>query len=67
MRYSLSTGDAERLAEWFLHRLSMDQRHELMADMPLVYARVFPTVAPSMIADVVNVALDEQSAKGCRP
>lgn len=56
----LSIGDAERVAAWFLHRGSGDNwRAELMADMPLVYARVYPGVDPEAILRNVRAALEK--------
>jgi hypothetical protein len=55
----LSIGDAERVAAWFLHRGGSDNwRAELMADMPLVYARVYPGVDPEAILRNVRAALE---------
>jgi hypothetical protein len=60
-QHNLSIGDAERLAEWFLHRMPVQQRLLLMADMPLVYARV-TDVNPATVAEVVADALTTQHA-----
>jgi hypothetical protein len=55
----LSIGDAERVAAWFLHGGHGDNwRAELMADMPLVYARVYPGVDPEAILRNVRAALE---------
>lgn len=55
----LSIGDAERVAAWFLHHGgSEDWRGRLMADMPLVYARVYPGVDPEAILRNVRAALE---------
>jgi hypothetical protein len=55
----LSIGDAERVAAWFLHRGSSDNwRAELMADQPLLYARVYPGVDPEAILRNVRAGLN---------
>lgn len=54
----LGIADAERVAAWFLHRGGGDNwRADLMADMPLVYARVYPGVDPEAILRNVRDAL----------
>jgi hypothetical protein len=54
----LSIRDAERVAEWFLYHGGDDNwRGRLMADMPLVYARVYPGVDPEAILRNVRAAL----------
>ena len=55
----LSIGDAERVAAWFLHRSGGDNwRAELMADQPLLYARVYPGVDPEAIMRNVRAGLE---------
>jgi hypothetical protein len=55
----LSIGDAERVAAWFLHGGHGDNwRADLMADMPLVYARVYPGVDPEAILRNVRAGLE---------
>lgn len=51
--------DAERVADWFLFRMGPEQRRELMADMPLVYARM-TGASPSVVAAAVRDELDAQ-------
>jgi hypothetical protein len=53
----LPIGDAERVAEWCLRHLGPEQRGQMMADMPTVYARVFPGVDPEAILRNVRAAL----------
>jgi hypothetical protein len=56
----LSIGDAERVAAWFLHGGHGDNwRAELMADLPTVYARVYPGVDPEAILRNVRAALEQ--------
>lgn len=62
MQYNLTISDADRLAAWFLHRMGPEQRRELMADMPLVYGRVFPVVSTATITGHVTDALEKQRA-----
>ena len=54
----LPIGDAERVAAWFLyHGGDPDWRFRLMADQPLLYARVFPGVDPEAILRSVRAGL----------
>jgi hypothetical protein len=50
---SVSFGDTQELAEWFLRRMSMPERYKLMAEKPLLYARLFPEVKAATILDKV--------------
>lgn len=63
VREQLSSNDLERLVEWFSYRMTMDQRRELMADMPLVYSRLAPGAGAESIVGMVSSAL----ANGGRP
>jgi hypothetical protein len=50
MRAELAgAGDAEELAEFFIRHMPMDLRRRLMAERPLLYARVFPAVKPAIL------------------
>lgn len=53
----LSIRDAEVLAEWFLHNMSMEQRHQLMAELPVIYHHLYPGVPASTIASAVAHAV----------
>ena len=55
----LSISNAERVAAWFLHHgASENWRARLMADMPLVYAEVYPGVDPEAILRYVRAGLE---------
>ena len=49
-----SIRDMEEVAEWLLYHMSMEQRGALMAERPLLYARLFPGVSAEAILDVVS-------------
>jgi hypothetical protein len=51
--------DAEELAEWFIRCMTMEQRHKLMAERPVLYARAFPSVKPGEILTRVTDAVKE--------
>lgn len=56
----LSISDAERVAAWFLrHGSDENWRARMMADMPLVYARVYPGTDPEAILRSVRLALNQ--------
>jgi hypothetical protein len=56
--HELGHNDLERLVDWFTYSMPMDQRHRLMADMPLVYARLFPGVRPAAVTEEVAVGIE---------
>jgi hypothetical protein len=59
IRPQLSIHNAERVAEWFLyHGSDPDWRGRLMADLPLVYAEMFPGVDPEAIMRNVRAGLE---------
>jgi hypothetical protein len=53
----LSIGDAEELATWFLHKMGTELRARLMAERPVLYARVYPSVNPDAIMRNVTAGL----------
>ena len=53
----LSNADADRLARWFLYHMSLEQRGRLMAELLMVYARVFPGVDLDAIMRAVQTSL----------
>ncbi len=55
--------DMELLVDWFTYRLDIDDRKELMADLPLVYGRLFPGVQADIILAAVDRALARNKAK----
>ncbi len=55
--HNLDIHDTEMLAEWFVYHLSQDQRRQLAAELPVIYGRLYPTIAPSRIAGFVDDAI----------
>jgi hypothetical protein len=51
--HNLGIHDNEVLAEWFLYHLSLEQRHKLMAELPLIYSRLYPDVAAEVLGGYV--------------
>lgn len=58
--HNLNTHDTEVLAEWFMWKLSMEQRHNLIAEMPLIYSRMFPDVSPTLMGDYVKTRINRE-------
>lgn len=56
----LSPPDAEVVARYFLYHLGQDERRLLMADLPLVYARMYPGVSAEILAGQVSAMIDLQ-------
>ncbi len=50
----LGTGDTDTLAAFFVRYMTMEQRHTLMAEMPLLYKRLFPHVPAGVILEHVS-------------
>jgi hypothetical protein len=57
---NLGTAELESLADWFLYRMPMQQRHDLMAELPQTYGKIFPGVSGATIAKAVSVRLNER-------
>jgi len=57
----LGIGDADVIARWFLYRASPEQRRQIMADLPQVYSRMYPSVDPAVITAAVREAMDVRS------
>lgn len=57
----LTHNELEMLAGWFTARMPMEQRHELMAELPVLYARLFPGVAPTVVLNEVQRTLDDEA------
>jgi len=57
---NLGTAELEMLADWFLSRMPMQQRHDLMAELPQAYGRLYPDVSGSAIAKAVSGRLNER-------
>lgn len=56
----LSLPDAEVVARYFLHHLGQDERRLLMAELPLVYARMYPGVSAEILAGQVTAMVSLQ-------
>lgn len=60
MQYGqLGIGDTEKVLHWFLYHMPMEQRGELMAELPQQYAGLFPDVDPGIITAAVRRKLNE--------
>lgn len=57
---NLGIHDTEILAEFLMHHLTMELRGKLMAEMPLLYSRMFPTVTPENLAFRVSSAIHQE-------
>jgi hypothetical protein len=55
----LGIADADMLAGFLLRHMTMEQRHLLMAEMPLLYKRTFPDVRTETIAAIVRRELNQ--------
>jgi hypothetical protein len=55
----ISIADAEETALWFIKHMSMQQRRALMAERPLLYARLFPRAASGPILASVRFELNQ--------
>jgi hypothetical protein len=51
---NLGIRDTEDLAEWFVYHLSMEQRAKLMAERPVIYARMYPHTRDAVVEHVRN-------------
>lgn len=55
MQYGkLSAEELEQVVGWFLYRVKGEQRTQLMADLPTLYSKLFPSVDPAIIAAAVE-------------
>lgn len=54
---ALGLYETEVLAEWFLNQMPMEQRHQLMAELPVIYHHLYPGVPASTIASAVAHAV----------
>jgi hypothetical protein len=51
---NLGIRDTEDLAEFLLYHLSMELRGKLMAERPVLYSRLYPTVSAETLAFKVS-------------
>lgn len=56
---NLTREQAETALRYLLHRMPMDTRRAMMADLPTVYAALFPSVENKTIVAAVRVRLAE--------
>jgi hypothetical protein len=54
---NLGFNETEDLARFLVHHMTMEQRGRLMAERPVIYARLFPTVTPETISFKVDAAI----------
>lgn len=64
----LHAADAEVIARYFLYHLGADERRLLMADLPMVYARMYPGVTTERITGNVasGIALTRDVGPACQ-
>ena len=55
----LTAFDKEVLLRFFLYRMSMDIRHDLIAEFPQAYHRLYPEVSATTITDIVSARIRE--------
>jgi len=55
--------DNDELAAWFLYHMTMQQRHRLIAERPVLYARAFPSVETETITEIVTNAIHDERRK----
>jgi hypothetical protein len=48
--HNLGIRDTEDLAEFLLYHITVELRGKLMAERPVLYSRLFPTVSPETLA-----------------
>lgn len=54
---NLSREQVETVLRFLLHRMGPETRQAFMAELPVAYARLYPTVAPATIVDKVQEAI----------
>lgn len=47
----------EQVLHFLLHRMNQDTRRQMMASLPLAYARMYPTIQPGSLSDAVFAAI----------
>ena len=58
--HNLGIRDTEDLAEYLLYNLSMELRRKLMAERPVLYSRLYPTVDAETLAFAVSAAIHQE-------
>jgi hypothetical protein len=61
MMEKLNTGEMELVLRWFEQHMTMEQRHQLMAEMPVFYAKMAGNRSPQMagvLSEYVRAAVD---------
>lgn len=56
---NLSLDEVARVLDFFLYRMDMDTRRKLMAEMPVQYAKLFPSATPARIQQLVAERIEE--------
>lgn len=54
----LSTHELETAVRWFTYHMPSEQRGRLMAEMPVLYAKLFPGVSPKAVLERVAAGLE---------
>lgn len=63
MPENLTTKELQDLVRFFTYTMGMDQRGKLMAEMPLVYAKLYPDVDPEIIVQKVRYQMMNKEEK----
>lgn len=58
--HNLGIRDTEDLAEYLLYHLSMELRGKLMAERPVLYSRLYPSVDAETLAFKVSETIHEE-------
>lgn len=57
---ALTDSEARELVDWFTRSMSMEMRHALMAERPVQYAKMFPSVSHDTIAARVTTRIMDE-------
>jgi hypothetical protein len=51
---NLYPAEERTILDWFLYRMTQEQRRELMGDLPRHYAMLYPSVDPAVLCAAVE-------------
>lgn len=55
---NLTREQTHTVLRFLLHRMNVDTRTALMAEMPVAYAKLYPSVSPDVVTLTVRAALN---------
>ncbi len=64
---NLTHEQTHAVLRFLLHRMGLDTRGALMAQMPVAYSALYPSVAPGILLDKVRAALPADVSDGMPP